>query len=207
MKNLISTIASIITISFLFISCSKDNNPVTPEEKQFSPEKIVALEKALDESLRDFNVPGVIVGIWSPEGQWIKAKGVSNLVTGEPMKTDNHFRIGSVTKTFIGTVVLKLVDEGKISLDASLASYLPEYNFPKANIITVRMLGNMTSGIYNFSDNRDFYMNQIDKNFNINYEPDSLVKIALKFPLNFEPGTQYEYSNTNTILLGLICTK
>ncbi|MDQ7815763.1 MAG: serine hydrolase domain-containing protein [Melioribacteraceae bacterium] len=207
MKKLFISILYCLLLGFFILSCSSDNNPVSPDEKQFDQETVTKLETALDESLREFNVPGVIAGIWSPKGNFVKAKGVSNLTTGEPMRVDNHFRMGSVTKTFVGTVVLMLVDEGKIRLDSTLAKYLPEYKFPKADKITLRMLGNMTSGIFNYTNDKDWAKDCAYKNWDISFTADSLVKIGLKHPLNFEPGTQYEYSNTNTILLGLICEK
>jgi D-alanyl-D-alanine carboxypeptidase len=207
MKNVICTFASILILSSIFISCSKESNPVTPTEKQFSAETISAIDNAITEALRETNSPGFIVGIWSQDGNYVKAAGVSNLVTGEPMKPENHFRMGSITKTFVGTVVLKLVDEGKLSLDTSLASLLPEYPFPQADKITVRMLGNMTSGIFNYTDDPNWSSDFINDNFNTNFSADSLLKISLKHSLYFEPGTQYKYSNTNTVLLGLICKK
>lgn len=207
MKELSFLFLCCLLFVFFILSCTSDDNPVSPDEKQFDQETVAKLETALDESLREFNVPGVIVGLWSPKGNFVKAKGVSNLTTGEPMRVDNHFRIASITKTFVGTVVLMLVDEGKINLESNLAAYLPSYKFPNADKITVRMLGNMTSGIYNYSVDTDFLKDCINNNFNRSYSADSLVKISLKHPLNFEPGTQYEYSNTNTVLLGLICEK
>ncbi|MFA4922637.1 MAG: serine hydrolase domain-containing protein, partial [Ignavibacteriaceae bacterium] len=142
MQKLICTIVTIFSISILFISCKEENNPVvTTSEKQFSADMQSKLEAALDKAMLENHIPGVIVGVWIPgEGNWVTAKGLSNIATDEPMKLENHFRMGSVTKTFTGTVVLKLVEQGKSNLDSSLAYYLPQYNFQKADKITVRYL-------------------------------------------------------------------
>ncbi len=209
MKKLFSTIVTIFSISILFISCKEENNPVvTPTEKQFSAEMQSMLEAALDKAMLENHIPGVIVGVWIPgEGSWVKAKGLSNIATDEPMKLENHFRMGSVTKTFTGTVVLKLVEQGKINLDSSLAYYLPQYNFQKADKITVRYLGNMRAGILSYSDDLNWYNSQVACNFEKYFTADSLVKIALSYPTYFEQGSKHYYCNTNTVLLGMICEK
>lgn len=210
MKRNILSLLQLILLSILFISCKEESNPVvTPTEKQFSAEIEAKLEAALNKTIKENYIPGVIVGVWFPnEGTWVKAKGVSNITTNEPMKVENHFRMGSVTKTFTGTVVLKLVDQGLINLDSSLAYYLPQYPFPQANKITVRMLGNMTSGIYDITNDANFTQTYFYVNGGTYpLTADSIVKAALLFPLKFNPGTAYNYSNVNTILLGLICEK
>lgn len=209
MKNVICTLASILFLSSIFISCSKDSIPVVAQtEKQFSAEIQTKLDAALNKTILEHHIPGVIAGIWSTEGTWVKTKGMGNLETNEIMNSGNHFRIGSVTKTFVGTVVLKLVDSGKISLDSSLAFYLPQYAFPNANKITIRMLGNMTSGIYDITNDANYYLSSyLNYNGLVTFTADSLIKAALQFPLKFDPGTAYSYSNINTDLLGLICEK
>ncbi|MFH0761127.1 MAG: serine hydrolase domain-containing protein [Bacteroidota bacterium] len=204
MKKIIESLLALTLVGVLLLSCTKEYGT---ERKHLSWEIRQALEDSLDVAMHEENVPGVIVGVWTPDGNWIVARGVSNLVTGEPMDVDNHFRIGSVTKTFTGTVVLKLVDEGKISLDSTLAYYLPQYAFPEADKITVRMLGNMSAGIYDFIRDWPLLDACCRLHWDVQFSADSLVKVALQHPLNFEPGTQYGYSNTNTVLLGLICQK
>lgn len=207
MKKILIPIFFLMTLSIMYLSCSEDANPIASDEKEFKPELMAKLENAFNEAMKKYEIPGAIVGIWSPEGNYIKAKGFSNLTTNEPMKVENHFRMGSVTKTFTGTIVLKLVEEGKINLDSSLAYYLPQYKFPKANKITVRMLGNMTSGIYSYSGDPAWVQSNLANNWETVWTADELVKVALQHPLDFEPGTKYNYSNTTPVLLGLICEK
>jgi D-alanyl-D-alanine carboxypeptidase len=197
----------LLIISFLFTSCTKKDDPVSPSEKPFSSQTVAALDQGLQEALQEYNAPGIIIGVWSPEGSYVRAVGTSNLMTGEPMRIINHFRMGSVTKLYTGTVTLMLVDSGKINLDSSLTYYLPQYPFPKADKITVRMLGNMVSGIFDYSEHPEYLSNGFATQWSQPFTIDSLVRISLQYPLNFEPGTEWAYSNTNTELLGLICEK
>jgi len=165
------------------------------------------LEATLDKAMMENNIPGAIVGIWIPgEGSWVKAKGIANLTTDQPMKPENHFRMGSITKTFTGTLVLQLVDEGLIHLDSSLAYYLPQYPFQYADKIKVRLLGNMRAGIYSYTDDSTWNKTMLANNFETQFSADSLVKISLSHTC-IEPGVHYYYCNTNTVLLGLICEK
>ena len=195
----------LIVISVLFVACTKIP---TDEYSPLSMEMQSKFEAALDKVMLENYIPGVIVGVWmGNEGSWIKAKGVSNLATNEPMRVDNHFRMASITKTFTGTIVLQLVDEGKIKLDSSLAYYLPQYKFRDANKITVRYLGNMRSGIYSYSGDSALLAQLKATNYSHTYPADTLVKIALTHPSLFPAGQFYNYCNTNTILLGLICEK
>ena len=80
--------------------------------------------------MQDNDLPGVVVGVWVPgKGEYVVARGKANLKTGEKRDLDDPFRIGSVTKTFIATAVLQLVEEGKLSkTDKTLAmvSRLPQ---------------------------------------------------------------------------------
>ncbi len=204
MINSTLKLLALIMISALIISCSKDNAANHPI--QFSAEMQSKFETALDKVIMENEIPGVIVGIWiTGKGSWVKAKGVSNLTTNAPMKPANHFRMGSHTKTFTGTLVLQLADEKLVNLDSSLAFYLPQYPFQYANKITVRQLGNMRAGIFSYSDDSTWNKTMFANNFETNFTADSLVKISLNLPC-IEPG-RYYYCNTNTVLLGLICEK
>lgn len=194
-----------ILIGVLFIACSKKETTIEPI--QFSADMQSRLEATLDKAMMENNIPGAIVGIWIPgEGSWVKAKGIANLTTDQPMKPENHFRMGSITKTFTGTLVLQLVDEGLIHLDSSLAYYLPQYPFQYADKIKVRLLGNMRAGIYSYTDDSTWNKTMLANNFETQFSADSLVKISLSHTC-IEPGVHYYYCNTNTVLLGLICEK
>ncbi len=200
-----------VVIFFVIIvltSCTDEYTPLEPKVSILTNEMKSALEEAADKVFLKTSAPGMIAVVSvEGEGDYIIKRGFSNLTTGEPMNENHLFRIGSNTKTFTGTAVLILADRGLISLDSSISHYLPEYNIPNGKKITLRMLGNMTSGLYNYTDDDQLWISQYENNFIKSYIPDSLLALAFRHPVNFAPGTNYEYSNTNTVLLGLLIEK
>ena len=89
-------------------------------------------------------LPGVVALASSPEDHWEGAAGLADLDTGERMTPSHRFRVASVMKPFVATVVLQLVDEGVLELDGEAA--------PVAGGVTVRQLLNHTSGLPNYRD-------------------------------------------------------
>ncbi len=115
-------------------------------------------------------------------------------------KADQRFRVGSVTKTFTATIVLQLVDEGKLGLSSTLEDYLPGV-VPRGDEITIRQLLQHRSGLVNYTD----YLSWLKRRLRSpSSRPIDLLRFAGSKPLVFEPGTQWSYSNTNYIALGLV---
>ncbi len=209
-KNLSESMKNFVIVFILlllFVSCEKENI-VAPTPLILTTEVKSQLSAITDRVFLETSTPGIIALI-SVEGEedFIIKRGVANLVTGDPIHEDNAFRIGSVTKTFTGTAILILADEGLINLDSSIAHYLPEYNIPSGHEITIRMLGNMTSGLFNYSEDSDLWAHFIQSGYTLYFSPDSLLSIAFRHPSVFPPGTNYMYCNTNTVLLGLLLEK
>ncbi len=148
--------------------------------------------------------PGAIVGIWSPRGDHVRAFGVADKVTGAPMRTDLHSRIGSETETFTITAVLQLADQNKIGLDDPIGGYID--GVPGGDAITVRELAGMRSGLFNYTETTGF-RDAITADPRRAYSPGELLDWAFAEPAVFAPGTGFQYSNTNTILLGLLVEK
>ena len=162
------------------------------------------LDAAIGQAMTDASIPGAIVGIWGPAGNYVRTFGVADKATRAPMSTDMYSRIGSVTKTFTITALLQLVDQGKLALDDPISKYMS--GVPSGDQITLRELAQMRSGLITFDDVAQFsdpYIADPHKSFT----PAQLVGYALDKPLQFAPGTQYQYSNTNTVLLGLVVEK
>jgi D-alanyl-D-alanine carboxypeptidase len=209
-QNNNTSIMKILGILFILfvtiISCSKESIPSQPQV--LTDEVISALSAITDRVFLETSTPALIASI-SVDGEpdLIIKRGIGNLTTNEPVNEKNSFRIASITKTFAGTAVLILADEGAIAFDQSISYYLPEYNIPSGNLITIRMLGNMTSGLYNYSEDISFWESFREGNYQKYFPPDSLLAIAFRHPMNFTPGTEYEYCNTNTVLLGLLLEK
>ncbi|KAF3886983.1 MULTISPECIES: serine hydrolase domain-containing protein [Nostocales] len=107
------------------------------------------LQAILDKTVRETGIPGAVVGIVSPQGTWYGASGVSNRETGKAMQLNNLFHTGSIRKAFIAATVLKVQEQGKLSLDDTLDKWVPEIakEIPDGNTITIRQLLNGTSGI------------------------------------------------------------
>jgi D-alanyl-D-alanine carboxypeptidase len=177
------------------------------ETKAVSPEVEKKLLADVAKELKAFggsqSVPGAVVGVWLPGATpWVQAVGQGSLSPQEPMKLDDKFRVGSNTKTFVVTVLLQLVDEKKLSLDDPLAKFDVGVKVPNAEHITVRELCQMRSGLLDAYHAPELDSMNIDAHTKIT--PRELVAIAVKHPPLFAPGTQYNYSNTNYLLLGLI---
>lgn len=170
-----------------------------------SKSKQDALQKTLNAQMAKYKVPGAIVGMWFPDiGNWVVGAGKGDKSTGAAPKTTDRVRIGSITKTFTATVVLQLVDEGKLTLDDKLSKYEPQV--PGADGITIRQLLNMTSGLFNYTDDKVFWT-QFMNNPKAVWKPQQVVDIAIAHPAVFPPGQKYMYCNTNYVLLGMIIEK
>ena len=120
------------------------------------------------------------------------------------MKTDFYSRIGSVTKTFTVTAVLQLADQGKLGLDDSIAEFID--GVPLGDRITLRQLARMQSGLFNYSESPEFQQ-AVFADARRTFTPRELLNYALEQPNRFPPGEGFEYSNTNTVLLGLVVQK
>jgi len=190
----------------LFQSCTKDSSITGPENQILTDETIAELQAAADIVM--VYTPGLIAYIVKEgEEEVIIKRGVSNLTTNEPVDENNFFRIASITKTFTTEAVLILADQQLIDLNATVASYLQEYNIPGSDTITVRMLGNMTSGLVSYTADTTFYKQLYFLRGEWVFCAPELIFYSSKYPLKFTPGSKYEYCNTNTVILGEIIKK
>ncbi|WP_345573010.1 serine hydrolase domain-containing protein [Nonomuraea rosea] len=172
------------------------------------------LQKAI-QAFVDAGFLGVQLRVHDERGEWAGSAGVRKLGTSAKPPTNGHFWVGSVTKTFHATVVLQLVAKGKIGLDAPVARYLPKLGLDRR--ITVRMLLQHTSGLFNYTGDLDpdgtwvpglpaTGKEWLDNRFH-SYRPEELVRFALSKPAKFAPGTDWSYSNTNYTLARLLIEK
>lgn len=134
---------------------------------------------------------------------WASTVGVSH--PGTPLRTDHLFEIGSVTKTFTTAAILKLAEEGKLSLDDKISKWLPTYTNINPNI-TVRQLLDHSSGLFDYvNDDTTYYL--LDEAYYYapedRYDPEEILAVFVD-PPHFAPGTSYRYTNTGFLILGLI---
>ncbi|MFI7131596.1 serine hydrolase domain-containing protein [Nonomuraea sp. NPDC050153] len=163
----------------------------------------------------DAGFAGVQVRVHDQQGEWAGSAGVRELGQSAKPPTNGRFWTGSVIKPFTATLVLQLVAEGKITLDAPVAGYLPQLGLDRR--ITVRMLLQHTSGLFNYTGeyNDDGTVvpgipatgDEWLANRFRSYQPQELVRLALSKPARFEPGTDQNYSNTNYTLALLLIEK
>jgi D-alanyl-D-alanine carboxypeptidase len=156
----------------------------------------------VSEALEKDGIPGAIVGAWVPgRGEWVTATGTADCATGEEMKEGMLMRIGSITKSFTATLILQLVDEGLLALDEALADYIPWVEHSRN--ITLRMLLNHTSGIVDDYQDPDF-MDIASADPLYRWRPEELVRASLGSDPDAVLGEDYNYSNTNYVLLGMV---
>ncbi|EJR62210.1 MULTISPECIES: serine hydrolase domain-containing protein [Bacillus cereus group] len=164
-----------------------------------------SVKNAIRDALQ-LGYPGILANISKGGKTWSYAAGIADVRTKKPMKADFRFRIGSVTKTFIATVLLQLSGENRLNLDDSIEKWLPgviQGNGYDGNQITIRQILNHTSGIADYMNSKDFDIMDTKKS----YTAEEFVKMGISLPPEFAPGKGWSYSNTGYVLLGILIEK
>ncbi|MGD2179988.1 serine hydrolase domain-containing protein [Lusitaniella coriacea] len=177
-----------------------------PTPPPLPPKLVQKLQKTLDSTLSDSGSVGAVVGIATPVGSWFGASGQSNLNPKTEVSPRDRFPIGSITKTFVATTILQLVEEEVLSLDDTLNQWLPPditQHVEYSDKITLRNLLNHTSGIYSYTEKLQTEGEKNPSLFIRDWTPKELVAYSGE-PNIFAPGEKWSYSNTNYILLGMI---
>lgn len=158
------------------------------------------VQQSLNALADDF--PGALAAVRGDDGRTRDyTAGVADTRTGARVPVNGRVRIASNTKVFTATVVLQLVGEGRIELDAPVAKYLPGL---VPDTITVRHALQHTSGLVDYDDKlvKDYAAVQ-----HVHFEPRELLDVVLAEDLLFPPGTRFSYSNANYVLAGLVVQK
>ncbi|MFI2318550.1 beta-lactamase [Streptomyces sp. CB00072] len=173
---------------------------VPPAASAAGPDTV---QRALNTLVRDGGTPAALASVKGPGSRdRTYTAGTGDLATGAPVPVDGQVRIGSNTKTFVAVVVLQLVAERRVSLDAFVDTYLPGLVRGKGidgRRITVRHLLQQTSGLPEYTSRLGDDVRH--------YAPHELLATALRHPADFAPGKRWKYSNTNYVLAGLIVQK
>jgi peptidoglycan/LPS O-acetylase OafA/YrhL/CubicO group peptidase (beta-lactamase class C family) len=163
------------------------------------------LQRILDDTVADGTIPGAVLSVRLGDGTtWSGASGVADRDAGAAMQTATRLRVGSLSKMFTAVVVMQLVEEGAIELDAPVSTWLPDL-LPNGDAVTVRQLLQHTSGLYDYLEDRRFVAQAYEEPERI-WEPRELVEYATEFPPSFAPGAEnsWDYSSTNYVVLGMI---
>jgi D-alanyl-D-alanine carboxypeptidase len=193
--------------AFALATWTSAATPAAQGDPAFSADMQRQMEAAARRDLAAYGgaqpVPGVVLGVWYPShGSFVKGIGYGDLSPRRAMALDDRFRIGSNTKTFVNTVILQLVDEKRLGLDDRIDRFKLPVTVPRGGTITVRELMEMRSGII------DLYASPAFQKLNIGphdaFDLKHWTEVALAHAPLFAPGTKYNYSNTNYMLLGWI---
>jgi D-alanyl-D-alanine carboxypeptidase len=169
------------------------------------PPNAAALQAALD-AMAAGAASGVLAEVRDRRWVWRGTAGVAELGTSRPVPPHGRFRVGSVTKSFVATVVLQLVGERRLALTDTVERWLPGV-VPGGDRITLHHLLQHTSGVYNYTDRLGELYPTVADIVGVRYRkwtPGELLGLAAGQPPLFEPGTSWSYSNTNYVLLGLV---
>ena len=186
-------------------SARSTTEKTTSGNARFSADNLQELDSTIAQVMKDKNLPGVLVGVSVPgEGDYVSAQGTANLDTGTEPQPNDQFRIGSVTKTFVATAILQLVDQGKLSKSDTLSKWYPD--FPNADEITIDDLLRMRSGIPDYWDEetlKQYYDNPFQ-----NVTNEDIIEATAAKADQFEPPDQETvYMDTNYNILGAILEK
>lgn len=191
---------------FIIIGCKEDEIGTTADCNTNLPSpdshpKATAFQNVLNKYTKQ-GLPGISLLVRDQKGTWYGAAGMADIDQNIKMQPCHVSKAASVTKIFIGALIMKLVEEDKIQLDAPLTKYLKhDYSDKVANIdkVTVRQLLNHTSGIPDLIEQNGFYLAVLN-NPTKEWHPTELLKYVYGLDAVFEMGTQLEYSNTNLLL-------
>lgn len=176
------------------------------------PRKYKKIQKYLNQATRE-KLAGVVIYISTPKrGEWIGTSGYSNLENKQLMQSDNIFATASIGKMYNAVAVLKLAEEKKINLDNTIENYLPveiTENIPNARQATIRQLLSHTSGFVNYENDPELVRLYVTGQLKLDTVSrlDVLKRYVLGKPSLFSPGTKYDYSSTNYLLLAMIVDK
>jgi D-alanyl-D-alanine carboxypeptidase len=201
----------LIIFILLFIACEKTPDLEIPDYGNLPETSLITAEKARDAAELLFNeiAENDLIGIQfslidSTGEKWNYSMGSTDLKRQHQLKNHHIFRIGSITKIYTATVILKLAEAGVLNLEQKLSDYYPGY--PDAEKIILRNLLNHSSGLIDIFELPDLFIESV--NFpGKQWNPNTIAETCLSKGSSFEPGSRTKYSSANIILLGLIAEK
>jgi len=202
----------IIIFAMLLLSCVKDDPKFT--ESDYACSSNIVNTHPDSDRFQDFidqkvqqGLPGISMLIQTPDGIWSGASGVADIPNAIAMQSCSLQKVGSITKVFTATLILKLYELGELNLDDPISMYLSNDIVGKiANVetATIRQLLNHTSGITDYLSVLDYTLIDYYDNPTKVWTPMEELEYIFDEPADFEAGTKIEYSNTNYLLLGII---
>jgi D-alanyl-D-alanine carboxypeptidase len=175
---------------------------VTPAlAKPLSKADRAFVDATVEAAMQEEGQPGVEISISGPKGSYTQAYGVRDLASGAPLMLGDHVHMGSITKTFTATAILRQVEEGHLSLSDTLDKWVT--GIPNGNEITVRQLLAMQSGVFEYQADQEF-QEKVGANLLTPFGPQDFLEIMRRHEPYFAPGEATLYTSSNYYLLGLI---
>jgi D-alanyl-D-alanine carboxypeptidase len=168
------------------------------------PIEPLTLQNAVESTDKELLLPGAMVLLHTPQGNYAFGYGATELGGTTPPRADTYFRIASNTKTMTAAVIVQLAQEGKLRFDDRVSKYVQ--GVPNGDDITISELLKMRSGLYNYTSEPEL-AESLDHDPTRVWTSEELLAIAFKHPPAFAPGKEYDYCNTNYVLLGLTAEK
>ncbi len=199
----LTAIAVALTTAALLVGCASDER----QDRRFPAETAGQIDHIVRPQMDARLAPGALVAVNDPErGTFVRAYGTADLATARPMNAADHVRIGSITKTFTATAVLRAADEGKLSLDDVLARYVP--GVPYGDTITLRDLLGMQGGVWDVREEPAFAEQIVAKTPASEWHEGDRLRAIIAHPERaMPPRRRVEYSNSEYYLLGLVLEK
>jgi D-alanyl-D-alanine carboxypeptidase len=198
----VSALGLVVALAIAAASCSSSESASpTSDDAALVAIDQAAMQRTLDETAEALLVPGAMVVVTTPSGTHRLHHGTTTLGEEVAPTSSTPFRIGSVTKTMTAAVILQLVEEGEVDLDDPIGTYVD--GVPDGGTITIAQLLEMRSGLHNYLDTTGFATTFRDDPTHL-WTPQDLLDLGFAEAMSFEPGGGFDYSNTNTILLGVL---
>jgi D-alanyl-D-alanine carboxypeptidase len=203
-SSVVSKLVTGVILSTLLAACSDAAD--SDSSRPALDDAAIAELQALADKAIESGIPGVALAIQAGSQTVKIARGVEDLTTGAPMTADHHFRMGSVAKSFLASIVLQLVDEGKVRLTDTVESQLPGLITSNRDA-TIEQVLRLQSGIFDHASDPRYLAPYLEGNFGHAYTPKELVALSNDHPAVFAPGARFDYSNTNYVVIGLLIEK
>src|SRR5438105_9198050 len=191
----------LLICSFLFSAIVAFATLYATAQTQLPTDLIEKIDKVATDALTRTGVPSAsIAGVKDGQVVYVKAYGDARLEPKTPATAEMRYSIGSISKQFTAAAILLLQEQGKLSLDDKVGKFIPDLT--RANEVTIRQLLSHTSGYQDYWP-QDYVMPMM-------LQPVTAQKILdmwARKPLDFEPGTKWQYSNTNYVIAGVIIEK
>jgi CubicO group peptidase (beta-lactamase class C family) len=193
-----------IACLILLTGCVPGALPTQPPASTTDTAKADAVMRIVRDTMAQAHLKAVIVRV-TVDGKEVVTQALGESVTGVPATTAMHFRNGAVAISYVSTLLLKLVDEKKVSLDDKLSKWLPEVTH--SDQVTLGQLAHMTSGYVDYVIGNTAMNNALYANPFRRWTVHDMLGYAIDQPLIYPPGTNWNYAHTNYVLLGLALEK